>query len=227
MQPDVINRLNKAGVTNLVTQSRRGDFTLPADLVGAYDDLQALVAARPRVDQRDLDEACVKVMRAFSSRHEALLVDHIRPAFTEKLAAFAADVDTLGAYAYEFQPSTNLLREPAKVQKAYLRFTESNIWYSNMRAAWRCVFRPDHDCPDPHGTDSLFTAIANLGDILPDWQAMSTGNKPWPWAWPDQRVRLAWLVRNGAELVLPTRAEHVAIYRKHNPEPVRPRGAAA
>jgi hypothetical protein len=184
-----------------VTAARGGqDWPDPAP---ALDTERAAQAHRMRTDL--LAEAraqlASEMLLAVDDHADALIVEHLRPAFDSALADLHAAARALP----DDLSGDALLRAPDKVRKTWLGLDDVASRLSRLR---RLAERLGRLRPVQHDQAGEFAAMRNLRQVWPLYQP---GRTP-PWPQDNTRLALLWQARNGCELWLPTSAERDAAW---------------
>ncbi|MFD7786518.1 hypothetical protein ACFV4Q_26055 [Streptomyces nojiriensis] len=220
-----LDTLKQHGDHQLVTAARAGVHTLPQQILDDYTALEAHLDAH--TDSRgnlapgaakEADRLTDAIMRAKAwGNAPQILVDHVQPALARFLDDLAADLKTAGRHAVQPGATIDMLDEPDHVRAAILRLHSAYPTYGHLRASWR-VLRSDGDTVDPLGLTSPLAEVANLPDLVPDWEPAHHGRTPWPWHTTVFHVRMGWLLDRGARLWLPTAAQQTEAWHKAHPE---------
>jgi hypothetical protein len=221
-------------LTGLYAGYQAGLYTLPDVLVGAYE---LLADAQTRLRDRDPAITPAQVQRLHEraaklvayGNGDQVITDHLQPALTRLMEPFIEDVNTLGQYAGHANLTPDLVKESDEVRDAYARYLRAGDWYAPLRQAWRRC-RGGQPCDDPRGVDSLLAEFANLPDLYARWDVIGAvvngGLVIAPWQGSADYLRLAWAVRAGATVWLPTTAQQSQAYRTHT-RPTTPASAGS
>lgn len=234
-------RLDETGVAALIGGARRGDYTLPAevlDAADAYDNLEAAstpdsaltdqVAGEPlnkqTIDQmrdnwrasRDkaLNDLADRAIRHCVGNAATIIGEHIQPALTTYLADFRQNLADAGQYGTATDVPIHLLLEPEEVRKAAFWLHMAHPVYAGIRAGWTVLRQ--WDC---NGTGSSVDP-AGAGSPLAEIRNLGSLCPDWParaplgrWPWPTPHgPRLAWLLAHKAQLWCPTSAEQGLVW---------------
>lgn len=227
MQP-----LHQLGITTLVANARLGLHTLPDGLVDDFTDFEQLVEDNfdPRssdwIDARarlQADKLTTKLMQAypystlFVPYNDALIIEHLQPAMDRLLADFQADRKAAGRHANEAGVGIHMLEESDDIRAAIVRLHNIHPRYSALRASWQTLRRVD-DTIDGLGLTSAISEVANIGEVVSNWDQAQHGRAPWPWTATVLHVKLGWLLDNGGQIWLPTASQQNDAWKHHNPQ---------
>ncbi|MFE2967859.1 hypothetical protein ACFXKC_30120 [Streptomyces sp. NPDC059340] len=219
------------GIAALIDSAARGIHTLPDGIADNYAKLQEVLDENSDrfgnlqgwQAEKAASELIGKIYAVvYGGNADRVIVDHIRPALADYLDRFRTDMQTAGKYAVSTDLGA-LLSQPDDVRQAHIRLMDSYSEYASLRHSWEvCRKRNAHGINgastiDPAGLTSPLAEVANLPDLVADWQLAAAGRKPWPWHGNAHHVRMAWLLSNGADIVAPTGQEQDQIWAKHNP----------
>ncbi|MEU8528516.1 hypothetical protein AB0C77_23455 [Streptomyces sp. NPDC048629] len=223
-----LEELKTNGISHLVEAARRGDHTLPQQMLDDYTAIEALAAEHTDRFGKVTDQAVLKQADTLTERLLAakawgnaavLLVDHVQPAMDAFLAQLTADLKTAGRHADQPGVTVDMLDESDDVRAAIVRLHGALVPYGHLRASWEILRRvPTGALHDQLGLRSPLAEVGNLPAIVPDWDAAFHGRKPWPWPSAVFHVRMKWLLSHGAVVWVPTEAEHEDAWRHYNPD---------
>lgn len=143
-----------------------------------------------------------QITNAVLEAADEIITDHLRPVFDHIVTDLRAAVDVTAKYADD---PVRALNAPAKERKAFADIPNLVGEYSTIAAARRvltdCGARPARD------VDGEFAAVRNIDQL---WPRERRQYSPRPWGTGADGT--TWLLRNGAQLWLPTPAEQDARY---------------
>lgn len=218
--------LKATGITHLVNAARRGDHTIPQQMVDDYTQLEQLAADHTdrwgKVTDLKAIQAADKLADSLGratayGAATTLLVEYVQPALVDFLDQVRADLKAAGRHAAQPGATIDMLSESDDVRAAILRLNASHPKYGALRSSWQHLRRGSSTI-DPLGLTSPLGEVSNLGDLVPDWEAAHYGRTPWPWYSTVFHIRMHWLLGNGAHVWLPTAAEQDAAWKRHHPE---------
>lgn len=224
---EIKNALDQCGITMLIAAANRNITTLPDGLTQAVTDLNDLAEQHAdrydhipdmraqRAVQQQLTRTCQMTVYA---KADAIITDHLRPALAQLLTDFRADLKTASQYADRTDPAVEIVNETDDVRHAYLRLQSAGHAYGTLRTLWAAMSeRQTHKTIDPQGVHSPLGEVANLPDLVPEWQRAAAGRAPWPWYGTAFHVRMAWLLNHDAHVWLPTGLEQSQAWQQYNP----------
>lgn len=235
-----IAHLNTTSVVMLAGGADRGDYTMPAEIAEAWAEVLRLADSTPPdfgakrsqtafADWRnERDTAMVKVaeqaVRYVHGNAGALISQYLAPALDTQVKEFTEAVAACGRFALEPDPTMELLDQSPEVRDAYHHITLAVSVYATIRIAWRALRSIDLGPADtdPRGVHSPLAEVRNIPQLDPNWQTSITSSErfgamdrrpvsPFPAGPP--HVRLAAMIRAGAELWLPNAAEQAEAWQ--------------
>ncbi|WP_405524596.1 hypothetical protein OG426_16100 [Streptomyces canus] len=225
---EITAQLDRTGIPLLLGAANNGVHTLPDGLTDVHTQLLDYIEEhadhRNRIDQPKEERAIGRMLQqlggatAFGNA-EDIIIDHLQPSLDRFLIEFRETADAAGKYAQlGYQDGSGLLTETDDVRKAYIKLTELFPKYSALRASWLHL-RPKAtgDTIDPMGLNSPLAEVANLPDLVPNWQMAAAHRAPWPWPANVFHVRMGWLLDHDAHIWLPTRQEQDQVWQQYNP----------
>ena len=143
-----------------------------------------------------------QITNAVLEAADEIITAHLRPVFDRIVADLRAAVAVTGRFADD---PVRALNAPAKERKSFADVPVLVGEYSTIAAARRVLA----DCGSraARDVDGEFSAVKNLDQLWPREQRQYT-----PRPWTSGAEGTVWLLRNGAELWLPTPAEQDARY---------------
>ncbi|MCX5114377.1 hypothetical protein OOK13_39150 [Streptomyces sp. NBC_00378] len=221
-----LENLKTHGATGLIEAARRGDITLPQQMTDDYTGLEQLADEHAdrwgRVDDpkvnKAADELAGRIGAAMAyGNATALIIEHVQPALAKFLDDLRADLKAAGRHATQAGATLDMLEEPEEVRVAILRLNVAFPKYAAIRTCWESL-RRGAGTSDPLGLVSPLAEVANLPDLVPDWQSAYYGRAPWPWHSTAFHIRMGWLLANGAQVWVPTAAEQDAAWKRYAPQ---------
>lgn len=220
-----IAELKAHGIAHLVEAARLGHHGIPQDILDRYAEVEQIAAdhadSHGRIADKTIDRHADDLTQQMLAAKAwgaatALLIDHVQPGMDAFITELARDLKTARRYANEPAVTLDMLSEPKEVREAIVRLHSAFPRYGYLRRSWE-ILRAGTATRDPLGLTSPLAEIANLPDLIPDWQAAHHGRAPWPWHTTVFHVRMHWLLSHGARFWLPTAAEQEGAWRKYNP----------
>jgi hypothetical protein len=196
-------------------------YTLPTELVDAYERFATAQAqlhdGEPGYTQTKVDRLAEKAARLTAyGNADQIITEHLQPALDRQLSPFVDDVHTLGSFAGHANLTPDLVNASDEVRTAFTRYQRVGDWYAPLRAAWRWL-RRSTPTDDPRGVDSHLAEFANLPALYTRWNqigaAVNNGIIIAPWQGSADYLRLAWAVKVGARVWLPTAAQQSKAYQ--------------
>lgn len=214
----------------LVHGARAGHYTMPAEMLAGYDQLQQLLTDGKRTTswgrkewaskdlEREAEDLALRLSRMATT---ALITEHLQPALAARLDRFRTVRHAAGKYAHSNGPSLDMLTEPDDVRAAILELHTATQWYGALRTAWSDLRRdPEYvynrdRITDPLGKRSPLAEVRNIAVVVPNWRELAhIAGAVWPWGADVLHLKLGWLLDHGAEVWLPTEDQQNAEYRR-------------
>ncbi|GGV34356.1 hypothetical protein GCM10010293_36810 [Streptomyces griseoflavus] len=218
----------------LVHGARAGHYTMPAEMLAGYDQLQQLLEEGKETTnwgrtqwadtakEREA-EALARHLSGMASNYAAprLITEHLQPALAERLDRFRTVRQVAGKYAHSNGASLDMLAEPDDVRAAILELHTATQWYGSLRDAWselrgdvEYVYNRDR-ITDPLGKQSPLAEVRNIAVVAPNWRELAhIAGAVWPWGSDVTHLKLGWLLDHGAEVWLPTEDQQTAEYQR-------------
>lgn len=188
----------------------RADGTLPAGWIGEYRD--AVTAQVDRSAEVDIlsdaveDAESVQVQVALGSVRE-LIIDHLRPALEEVLAAVKDRASITPLVPWD-APS-KLATADKGVRETFALVEVAAVRYAAIRSA-QTSLRIATGRPADNDAWNLLSEVRNLPALWPNHAWQVAGNRP---PWPETpTARLVWLASEEVETWLPLPSEVEAAY---------------
>jgi hypothetical protein len=187
---------------------RKGDALPDAGpLVEAEADQRAWELRRQMLDDL-LEQTETHLVSVTLGGADRIIVDHLRPALEQ-----VVDQARAATAACPADNAQALLLAGEMARKAWVELETLTARYGAIRTARDALVRVAG--PPQKDFNGQFAEMRNLADLVPAGRLRPGMPMPWP---DDSRGRFVWLLRNGAELHMPTPAEQDAAWEAARPQ---------